>query len=102
MIQNSVHLQQGKRNKLNSPHDEEAVVLPRGHYRYLKEASGISKTNRGREKRFRKPIDDQTCTFFVYKIVLHNHMLTGTLAISTAEQEFIYCPNLVSDFLFNI
>ena len=45
MTQSSAHRQQGMKNMWNNHHDEEAVVLPKGHY--LQEASNISKTNRG-------------------------------------------------------
>ena len=57
MTQSSAHRQQGMKNMWNNHHDEEAVVLPKGHY--LQEATNISKTNRG-EGTCQKATDDKT------------------------------------------
>lgn len=64
MTQSSAHRQQGMKNMQNNHHNEEAVVLPKGHY--LQEASNISKTNRG-DGTCQKATDD------IRQDILHTH-----------------------------
>lgn len=79
MTQSSAHRQQGMKNMRNNHHDEEAVVLPKGHY--LQEASNISKTTGGKE--CQKATDDKT------------GLLAHTLSFDTTKHSHEACCAVV-------